>query len=63
MLMDGTRDHGALRKDLLQLFQSGALTLLDGDKPVSDMQTVEKRIAAETEDLLAGLTRAAVLMG
>jgi hypothetical protein len=63
MLMDGTRDHGALRKDLLQLFQSGTLTLLDGDKPVSDMQTVEKRIAAETEDLLAGLTRAAVLMG
>jgi methyltransferase-like protein/cyclopropane fatty-acyl-phospholipid synthase-like methyltransferase len=63
MLMDGTRDHGALRKDLLQLFQSGALTLLDGDKPVSDMQTVEKRIAAETEDLLAGLTRAAILMG
>ena len=62
MLMDGTRDHDALRKDLLQLFESGALTLLDGDKPVSDMQTVEKRIAAETEDVLGGLARLAVLM-
>jgi methyltransferase-like protein/2-polyprenyl-3-methyl-5-hydroxy-6-metoxy-1,4-benzoquinol methylase len=62
MLMDGTRDHDALRKDLLQLFESGALTLLDGDKPVSDMQTVEKRIAAETEDVLGSLARLAVLM-
>jgi cyclopropane fatty-acyl-phospholipid synthase-like methyltransferase len=62
MLMDGTRDHDALRKDLLQLFESGALTLLDGDKPVTDMQMVEKRIAAETEDVLAGLARMAVLM-
>jgi methyltransferase-like protein len=62
MLMDGTRDHDALRKDLLKLFESGALTLLDGDKPVSDMRTVEKRIAAETEDALGGLARKAVLM-
>jgi cyclopropane fatty-acyl-phospholipid synthase-like methyltransferase len=62
MLMDGTRDHDALRKDLLKLFESGALTLLDGDKPVSDMQMVEKRIAAETENLLGGLARMAVLM-
>jgi len=62
MLMDGTRDHDALRKDLLQLFESGALTLFDGDNPVSDMQTVEKRIATETEDLLCGLSRAAVLI-
>ena len=62
MLMDGTRDHDALRKDLLKLFESGALTLLDGDKPVSDMQMVEKRIAAETENVLGGLARMAVLM-
>jgi methyltransferase-like protein len=62
ILMDGTRDHDALRKDLLQLFESGALTLLDGDKPVSDMQTVEKRVAAETEDVLGSLARLAVLM-
>jgi methyltransferase-like protein len=62
MLMDGTRDHAALRKDLLQLFESGALTLLDGDKPVTDMQTLEKRIAAETEDVLADLARMAVLV-
>jgi methyltransferase-like protein len=62
MLMDGTRDHDALRKDLLKLFESEALTLLDGDKPVSDLQTVEKRIAAETENVLGGLARMAVLM-
>ena len=62
MLMDGTRDHDALRKDLLQLFESGTLTLLDDDKPVSDMQAVEKRIAAETENVLVGLARLAVLM-
>jgi methyltransferase-like protein len=62
MLMDGTRDHETLRKDLLGLFESGALTLVVGDKPASDMQLVEKRIAAETEDALAGLARTAVLM-
>jgi methyltransferase-like protein len=62
MLLDGTRDHDALRKDLLKLFESGALTLVEGDKPVSDMQMVEKRIAAETENVLGGLARTAVLM-
>jgi methyltransferase-like protein/2-polyprenyl-3-methyl-5-hydroxy-6-metoxy-1,4-benzoquinol methylase len=62
MLMDGTRDHDALRKDLLKLFESGALTLLDGDKPVRDMQMVEKRITAEAEDVLGSLARLAVLM-
>jgi hypothetical protein len=62
MLLDGTRDHGALRKELFKLFESGALTLLDADKPVSDMQIVEKRIAAETENVLGGLARTAVLM-
>jgi 2-polyprenyl-3-methyl-5-hydroxy-6-metoxy-1,4-benzoquinol methylase len=62
MLMDGSRNHDALRKDLLQLFESGALTLMDGDEPVRDMQTVEKRIAAGTEDVLRCLARMAVLM-
>jgi hypothetical protein len=62
MLMDGTRDHAALRRDLLKLFESGALTLLDGDKPVSDMQTVETRIEAETENVLGGLAGMAALM-
>jgi cyclopropane fatty-acyl-phospholipid synthase-like methyltransferase len=62
MLMDGTRDHEALRKDLLGLFESRALTLLEDDKPVNDMQAIEKRIAAETENVLAGLARMAVLM-
>jgi cyclopropane fatty-acyl-phospholipid synthase-like methyltransferase len=62
MLMDGTRDHNALRKDLLRLFESGALTLLDDGKPVGEMDTVEKRIADVTENVLGGLARAAVLM-
>ena len=62
MLMDGTRDHEALRKDLLGLFESRTLTLLEDDKPVDDVQAIEKRIAAETESVLAGLARMAVLM-
>jgi methyltransferase-like protein/2-polyprenyl-3-methyl-5-hydroxy-6-metoxy-1,4-benzoquinol methylase len=62
MLLDGSRDQDALRKDLLQLFESGVLTLVDDDKPVRDMQTVERRIAEETENVLGGLARAAVLM-
>ena len=62
MLMDGTRDHDALRYDLLRLFGSGALTLQEDGKSVSDMQIVEKRIAAETEDVLQSLARMAVLM-
>jgi hypothetical protein len=62
MLMDGTRDHDALRKDLLELFKSGVLTLQEGEKTVADMEIVEKRIAAETEKVLEGLTRVAVLM-
>jgi len=62
MLMDGTRDHEALKRDLLEIFKSGVLSLQDGDKPVADMQMVEKRIAAETEDVLRNLARVAVLM-
>jgi methyltransferase-like protein/cyclopropane fatty-acyl-phospholipid synthase-like methyltransferase len=62
MLMDGSRDHDALRKDLLELFKSGVLTLQEGDKPAADMKTVEERIAAESEDVMRGLARLAVLM-
>jgi hypothetical protein len=36
--------------------------LLDDGKPVGDLDAVEKRIAAETEDVLGGLARMAVLM-
>jgi methyltransferase-like protein/cyclopropane fatty-acyl-phospholipid synthase-like methyltransferase len=60
MLMDGTRDHDALRRDVLELFKSGILAFQEGDKPV-DMQVVEQRIAAETEDVLRHLARLAVL--
>jgi methyltransferase-like protein len=62
MLLDGTRDLAALRKDLLELFKSGNLTLQEGDQPVTDMQIVEKRIDAETEQFLQALARAGVLM-
>ncbi len=62
MLMDGTRDHDALRRDLLGLFESGTLTLLEDGKLIDDMQAVEKRIAAETENVLEGLARTAVLI-
>ena len=62
MLMNGARDHDALRKDLLELFKSGTLTLQEGDEPITDRQMVEKRIAAETEDVLRSFARMAVLM-
>jgi methyltransferase-like protein len=62
MLMDGTRDHNALRKDCLKLFESGALTTLEVGKLVENMQTIEERIAAETENVLESLARTAVLM-
>ena len=63
MLLDGTRDRDALRKDLLGLFESRTLTLQDGDQPVVDMQIVEKRVDATTEGILQDLARAAILMG
>jgi methyltransferase-like protein/ubiquinone/menaquinone biosynthesis C-methylase UbiE len=62
MLLDGTRDHAALRRDLLELFKSGNLTLKQGDQPVADMQIVERRINAETEEIVQDLARSAVLM-
>ena len=62
MLLDGSRDLPALRKDLLELFKSGNLTLQDGDQRVVDLQIVERRISAETEQTLQELARAAVLM-
>src|SRR5208337_4788585 len=61
MLMDGTRDRDALRRDLLRLFESGALTLQEDGKLVDDLQAIEKRIAAEAEDVLGCLARTAVL--
>ena len=62
MLMDGSRDHDALRKDLLELFKSGVLTFQDGDKPSADMRKAEERIASDSRDLMKGLARVAVLM-
>ena len=62
MLLDGTRDHAALRRDLPEIFKSGNLTMEEGGQPVVDMQTVEKRIDAETEAILQDLARAGVLM-
>jgi hypothetical protein len=62
MLLDGTRDHTALRKDLLELFKSGDLTLQDGSQPVVDMQIMGKRIDSESEQILQDLARSAVLL-
>jgi len=62
MLIDGTRDHAALRRDLLELFKSGTLTLQEGDQPVVDMQVIEKKIDAETDQILQELARSALLM-
>ena len=62
MLLDGRRDRAALERDLLELFKSGNLTLQEGDQPVVDMQAVEKKISAETEQIVRDLARAAVLV-
>ena len=62
MLLDGTRDLAALRRDLPEIFKSGTLTMEEDGKPVVDMQIVEKRIDAGTEEILHDLARAGVLM-
>jgi methyltransferase-like protein/SAM-dependent methyltransferase len=63
-LLDGSRDRTALRTDLLQVFASGTLDLLDGDgKVVSDMSIVSKAIDDELEEFLQKASRTALLMG
>jgi hypothetical protein len=63
-LLDGSRDRTALRADLLQVFASGTLDLLDADgKVVSDMSIVSKAIDDELEECLQTAARTAVLMG
>jgi hypothetical protein len=62
MLLDGTRDLAALRRDLHELFKSGNMPLQDDSQPVTDMQIVEKRIDSETEQFLQALARGGVLM-
>ena len=63
-LLDGSRDRTALRTDLLQVFASGTLDLVDGDgKVISDMSLVSKTIDDELEEFLQKASRTAVLMG
>jgi hypothetical protein len=63
-LLDGSRDRAALRADVLQVFESGKLDLLDGDgKPINDMSVVGKAIDDELETFLQRAARTAVLMG
>ncbi len=63
-LLDGSRDHTTLRADVLQVFESGKLDLLDGDgKPINDMSIVSKTIDDELETFLQRAARTAVLMG
>lgn len=62
-LLDGSRDRTALRADMMQVFESGKLTLLDGDgKPVTDMSIVSKAIDDEFEVFLQKTSRTALLM-
>jgi methyltransferase-like protein len=63
-LCDGTRDRAALRADLVQVFESGALDWIDGDgKPIRDMSVVGKVIDEELENFLTKAARSAVFMG
>jgi methyltransferase-like protein/2-polyprenyl-3-methyl-5-hydroxy-6-metoxy-1,4-benzoquinol methylase len=62
-LLDGTRDRATLRADLLQVFASGTLDLLDADgKVISDMSIVGNAIDAECEDFIRKASRMAVFM-
>jgi hypothetical protein len=63
-LLDGSRDRAALRADVLQVFASGTLDLLDEDgKPISDMSVVGKAIDDELEEFLQKAARTAMFMG
>jgi methyltransferase-like protein/SAM-dependent methyltransferase len=62
-LLDGSRDRSALRHDVLQVFESGRLALLnDEGNPITDMSTVSKTIDAEFEAFLLKAAKTAVLM-
>jgi hypothetical protein len=63
-LLDGSRDRAALCADVLEVFASGALDLLDEDgKPVRDMNIVAKAIDDQLKEFLQKASRTAVLMG
>jgi hypothetical protein len=63
-LLDGSRDRAAVRADLLQVFASGTLDLLDGDgKVITDMSIVGKTIDDELEGFLLKASQTGVLMG
>jgi cyclopropane fatty-acyl-phospholipid synthase-like methyltransferase len=63
-LMDGHRDRAALRADVLQVFATGALDLLDGDgKRISDMAVVGRAIDDEIQGFLQRAAETGVLMG
>jgi methyltransferase-like protein len=62
MLLDGTRDRATLLKDLGELVRSGAATLAQEGKLVSDVQEALKYLADGLEANLTGLARSAVLV-
>ncbi len=63
-LCDGSRDRAALRADLLQVFETGALDWLDDDgKPIRDMAIVGKAVDEELETVLQKAAQSAVFMG
>lgn len=63
-LLDGTRDRPTLQRDVLQVFASGALDLLnENGEPIREMDVVARAIDGELEDFLNKAALAAVLMG
>jgi hypothetical protein len=63
-LLDGTRDRAALHKDVLAMFASGELELLnENGEPIRDMTAVAKGIDNELEDFLQKAAQGAVLVG
>ena len=63
-LLDGTRDHPTLHRDVLEVFATGALDLRnDNGEPIRDMSIVAGAVDGELEDFLNKAARAAVLLG
>lgn len=61
LMCDGTRTRDALLDSLVERFESGGLTVQDGEKPVTDAGAARALLAARLDRVLTHLLRSAVL--
>jgi hypothetical protein len=62
LLLDGTRDRGALLRELAQLIKSGAITVNRTGKPAADIDEAITDLEEELDRSLNSLARRAVLV-